>query len=630
MMSIDEEQFERAKIRRSEAAQRADIDKKRSIAATLVFGNRNGHTSRENDSGDDVDAGASPPRYHPDDVRHNSTDASAILAATMDLWKEDVKRQERIAEASHRRSQEIKERHRRKQERDREKQLRSDQLLQMSAVPSRTASTPQPTTTLQATSPPRALTSLKRMKPKEHRDVLSQGELDRIAFEKRCRERDEFNKKRLENLARMAETQKQALQEKERFERELEHLALQKEELLLQRNIEERRQHFEMLDHIAAPATDSTQISRRKRDILNSANELTLMTTSHNSTNHNSSDDCNTDGARRDVSKLLRFVHSKRHAPWHDTIDRKWQEKFHHTAVAVEKEDAAIAHEQTMKHLDLVRKKKLDSLATMERRKLEAREALNRRFEAEMEEARKHFVAESNRAKSQFTATRDEERKRLERFEAAKLLRQKEINERVTAAKAHDLEDLEKAMKMHSTKQEVLATEAAEERERRMCSVQLMQYANYKKSMADRQLRWEQSQRLQLAEELRQQEAAEKRRTIEADQTRHAGNLLRFRMMQREAREISQSDTEAFYTNSIHKPKPRPGETMRSHHHSVASNHSRASNDRNRNDEDFALPPHEELKALQPFASGDISSDLLASIHSADAKMNMLKQKRNR
>lgn len=639
MLSIDEEQFERAKIRRSEAGRRVEIEKKLAIATTLLFG-ISGTKTRVNDSDDEIDASQQRRRRDVMDL-NRSSEASAILAATKDLWEEDVKRQERIAEASKRQSNEIKARHRRKQEREREKQLRAEQLLQMSSVPSRTASTPQPmaTQSVASNSPPRALSSFKKMKPKEHRDVLSQGELDRIAFEKRCQERDEFNKRRLENLARLAEKQKIAAQEKEQFERELEHLALQKEEFLLERDIQERRQHFAMLDHIAAPATDSTQVSRRKKEVLKAANELSSISLNHHRNNSNTDSD---DGssARNNVSQLLRFVHSKRHAPWHDTIDRKWLEKFHHTAVAVEKDDADKAHHETMNHLELVRKKKLESLAAIEKRKLQERTALNKRFEDEMEAARKQFVEDTNRAKSQFTATRDEERKRLERFSAAKLLRQKEINERVTAAKAKDLEDLEKAMKMHNTKQEMLATEAADERERRMCSVQLMQYANYKTSMADRQLRWEQSQRLQLAEELRQQEVAEKRRTIEADQTRHAGNLLRFRMMQRDAREIAQSDTEAFYTNSIQRPKPRPGETMWSQHHSVNSSHhnqqhpqhsTNNSSNRNRNhDEDFTLPPHQELKPIQSFASGDISAELLASIQAADAKMNELKKKRNR
>lgn len=553
-----------------------------------------------------------------------------IFLAAKDLCAKSIARQQKILESTKRRSKEVKARQLRQHEREAAKREREQKLLEMALIrPKSTTggeasrdSSPELRSRAATTSPGTLTDSAShhhrssKAANKPHRVIRSQADLDREAAEARKAFNDAINQRRLENIAKQKELHRLQELEKEKFERDLEQQALAKEEKLLRQELEDKRYHYTITDKIAGSSKKSADSMS-----LNTTVDAKMLSETITRLNASSAENSRTSSptatAAARIKELMEIANVERLRRLNKFVDDRWQREIHHAAVQLEAEDRQAAHQKVMEHLELVRHKQLESLNVVRIRQQQEREKKIQELDKDAQIAEKEYLESIKRNQAAFNSTREDEQKRLKRMQQAKLARQREINERVVAIKAKDLEELQRAMSATEERSAQFANEAAEAREIKILSVQKMKYKQYKRDEEERKLRFEQSQRLRYAEELRERETEEKRRMITTMQMQHAGNMLRFRQAQKEALEISLADTEAFYASAQRQRRLPPAsvDTWRGESPSreLTARHAGG-----------VLPPHSELRAIAHFARGDISNDILAQVEDADRRLAKL------
>ena len=628
---MNSEESHRALIHREEDVEREllaqDFSRTRTILRTMQRRGNSSQTEVRNNT-------RAPPATSQDEEQQR------LRQAVEDASKIAIERQQRVLENAQRRTDEINSRRDRDAFRRRKKEMR-EQELRMAAAKT---PVPQPTATFQL--PPQQARSSSAMdalgdsdisnnngpsllKSKfstsaPHRKIISQEELDEIARAQRKNQRDAINRRRLENIATLERQRQEEEQRQLRVRQEIEMLALSKEEKLLQQELEGRRFHYQMLDHIRSGNADKEQRdAQAKRDAqwaeLSATRSPTRSQSSHGTADEN-----------RRANSLMQSLMEQQERHRHERRARqqeeeRWQRQFNRTARAMEDEDRLKSHGELMNHLNVIRTKQVLSLEHRHDVERQRRAEIQLAFDKESQEAQQRLIAELNESKQHAADVKENERLRILRMREKQLERQREINARAVALKAEEARALEEAQKSSSMQAARSFAEAEEMHERRIRSVEL---ARQKKAQEDDDRRLARSKlesQIKQADREFEEKVRNRRAVIQRDQTVQAANALLYRSMKEDESKRRIAENDAFYETKIAKHAA----TQRSAQKEVTQHQHanfRASTRQSLNASTSAsnIPPHPELVGTEALGQGDVSDSIRDELRALQARERAL------
>ena len=533
----------------------------------------------------------------------------ARLKAHEQRYHEDVYRSKRLLLKKEREAQQSKEAALRKQKLDVELLERERKIAEQDRDSWGRSLTPLGTSEHFARDG-RATTSPLRVHKIKHRAVTSQSELAEKQRQQIRETRDLVERRRLENLERLRQVERENSEKEARKAEEIEILAQMKAEEVLQQKIDEKRHHFEKLDEMKHAQREKEakrlQAAAAEREKLQAAQLLTVSPSRSKQTA--TGDDEGILSPRRQMRFLLEKELEVRRGKISADL---WNAQFHAVSKKLEEDDKRRALEEKKRKGDEIRKKQVENFSNLvEKRQKDLRE---REAEYMLELQRAHqAVIEQEIEQQRFVKNLKEQGRVLTYEKSAEM----------EAKKAGLVDDVHLAREKSIMLFQEMSMEAREQlqtkihdaevaHQKRIRSLEKQKLAEYKASLERVQL--EAKERQLHEQEQREKEAARFRHLSDISHVHEKEKLNShlFRQFVSEVKQHELKNTEVFYQVKQPEKRPRP--------------YRQDLTPTNKAMLPPVVPPHPELKGFD-FASDSLMKEITAELNVADSRVKSLQR----